>query len=468
MSGATTTIFDVVVIGAGMSGLVVAHAAQHRGIRVAVVDAGSEPGGVIGTRERDGFRYETAANSVLDNTPSLQRLIDDLGIAGERIDASPNASRRYVVRDGRLVTLPTSPAALFTSRAFSTRAKLRLLREPFTAPAPGDREETVAEFTHRRLGAEWLDYAVDPFVGGIHAGDPAELSLRASFPRLYALEQQHGSLVGGQLRMARERRRSGETTTGAPRSFSFRDGMRTLPKALSQSIDRVFMDTRIESLRQRTDGGFDVRGQRGREPFELTTRIIVIATPAHAAAMLIRTLAPQAAHTLETIEYAPVAIVASAYRRDDVRHPLDGFGFLVPSKERWKILGTLFSSSMFEGRAPAGALMLTTFIGGRRNPSLVAEDDRTLADIVAGTHASLIGAGAPLWSEVVRWPRAIPQYTVGHLDRVAAIDEAIGAVPGLNLCGSWRGGISVGDRVNSGYAMADTLQRRLAAPARAI
>lgn len=461
---ATRPTFDVVVIGAGLSGLVVAHQAGRRGLGVAVVEAGAEPGGVIATRERDGFLYETAANSALDSTPLLRRLIDDLGIAGERIDVSAAAAKRYVVRDGRLVALPTSPPALFATRAFSTMAKLRLLREPFIAPAPSGREETIAEFALRRVGAEWLDYAVDPFVSGIHAGDAGELSLRAAFPRLYALEQRHGSLLRGQLHIARDRKRTRDGSAGAPKSFSFRGGMQTLTRTLSRTLDRVFTDTRIESIRQRAAGGFDVCGRHGEAQFAITARSVVVSTPAHAAASLVRTLAPQAARVLETIGYAPVAIVASAYRREDVMHPLDGFGFLVPGKEQRRILGTLFSSSMFEARAPAGHVMLTTFAGGRRNPAMAALNDGALKAAVAEELASLLGARAPLWSEIVRWPQAISQYTLGHLERVAAIDEAIAAVPGLFLCASWRGGISVGDCVNSSYAMSDTVQRFLATP----
>ena len=193
----------------------------------------------------------------------------------------------------------------------------------------------------------------------------------------------------------------------------------------------------------------------------LTARCVVVSTPAYVASSLVQTLAPHAARPLAAIEYAPVAIVASAYRRDDVAHPLDGFGFLVPARERRRILGTLFSSSMFAGRAPDGHVLLTTFTGGRRNPDRVAQDDVTLSRIVDEELAALLGARRPLWTEIVRWPKAIPQYTLGHDERVAAIDQAIAAIPGLFFCANWRGGIAVGDCVNSGYATAESVERFL-------
>ena len=449
---------DVVVIGAGLSGLVVAHTLRDAGFSVVTVEASDRAGGVLGTRERDGYRYETAANSALDDGRTFAPLLGALGIAGQRIDASPRASKRFVVRDGRLQPLPTSPPALLTNTTFSARARFRLLREPFIARAPRDAEESVAAFARRRLGEEWLDYAIDPFVSGVHAGDPESLSLRAAFPRLHALEQAHGSLLLGQVRRARERGRA-----PSPKSFSFKAGMRTLTDALAARVD-VITSTRAALVSQERGGyAVELAGPRGSQ--RLHSCSVVIATAADAAAALVEPLSPRAARQLAAIVYAPVAIVVAAYRREDVEHPLDGFGFLVPWRERRPLLGTLFSSTMFEGRAPSGRVLLTTFVGGQRNPAMAAMDDASLREIVGRELTALLGARNVEWMDVVRWPRAIPQYTLGHEQRVATIDDAMAPFPGLFISANWRGGVSLADCIVRSGRTASAVEAFLGRPA---
>jgi protoporphyrinogen/coproporphyrinogen III oxidase len=449
--------FDVVVVGAGLSGLVAAHALQRIGHRVAVLEAADRAGGVIATRTRDGFRYETGANSALDNSPLLEPLLDALGITNQRVETCPAATRRYIVRAGKLVALPMSPSRLLSTQAFSLPAKLRLLREPFVARAPADTDESIAAFARRRLGQEILDYAVDPFVSGIYAGDPEQLSMHAAFPRVHALEQAHGSLLRGQLAAVRERRHSGQPRPVRPRSFSFRNGMQTLPDALARSLVHYMDQTQVTSIEIPSPKAFAVSGLRNDGPLTLYTRAVIVATPALAAAALVAPHDADAARALASIVYAPVSIVASAYRREDVTHALDGFGMLVPSREARRILGTLFSSSLFEGRAPAGHVLLTTFLGGRRTPEVAAQDDITLSRIVDEELTALLGARRPLWTEIVRWPRAIPQYELGHYDRVRPIREACAKRPGLFFCGSWMDGVSIGDRIESAQAVADAV-----------
>jgi len=455
---ATPSSFDLIVIGAGVSGLVAAYETQKRGLAVGVLDAGDAPGGVIGTRQRDGFAYETGANSTLDTSPLLNELFAELGILEARRDASAVASTRFIVKHGQLLALPTSPGAFFTTAAFTLGAKLRLFREPFIAPSPAQAEESIAAFVRRRLGNEFLDYAIDPFVSGIYAGDPEQISVPAAFPRLHALEQKYGSLIRGQIMGARERRKSAEKAKNAAKSFSFAGGMRDLPTALARKLAHYQPGVRVTAIERRADGGFDVRALRAGVPAVFHARALVVAAPAYAAARFVEPLSAPLRRALEAIEYAPVAVVASAYRREDVRHDLAGFGFLVPKKEKRRILGTLFSSSMFEGRAPAGHVLLTTFAGGRRNPDMATLEDGALGAAVGDELGALVGAGKPLWHEIVRWRHAIPQYTLGHLERIAAIDHAAAAFPGLFWCANWRGGVSVSDCVKNGHAIAGTVQ----------
>jgi oxygen-dependent protoporphyrinogen oxidase len=441
---------DVIVVGAGISGLAAAFHLQRRGCVVRVLEAAPRAGGVIGSHRRDSVLYETGPNSTLDTTPLIAELLNAAGIAGERIDATAAAAKRFVLRGGRLVALPTSPGAFLATPLFSLRAKLALAREAFVPPAPPHCEESVAAFVRRRLGAEFLDYAIEPFVAGVYAGDPERLSVQAAFPRLHALEQRYRSLIRGQFLGARERAYAPDRAKNVATSFSFREGMQSLTDALAGALHGLETGVRVVRLAQLDDGTFEVEGD-GRA---VRARAIVLAVPSDVAATLVRQTAPAAAQALEAIPYAPVAVVASAYRRADVKHALDGFGFLVPRKEGRPILGTLFSSSMFDGRAPAGTVLLSTFVGGSRNPDFARASPDAIARQVDGELAALLGARSPQWHEVIGWPRAIPQYTLGHAARIAALERAEAAAPGLFFRANYRGGVSVGDCIKSARAAA--------------
>ncbi|MCC7326412.1 MAG: protoporphyrinogen oxidase [Burkholderiales bacterium] len=464
----TEKLFDTVVVGAGISGLTVAHSLQKRGRSVVVLESTPRAGGVIATVRRDGSLYERGPNSTLDTSPRIGELLGELAIGAERADADAIAARRFIVRGGRLRELPASPSAFATTGTFTPAAKLRLLREPFIAPAPEGAEESIATFVRRRLGGEFLDYAIDPFVAGIYAGDPERISVAAAFPKLLALEQKYGSLIKGQVRGARERRKGRETAKNTAKSFSFRQGMQTLTDALAARLPGLECEVRVGSL-ARDATAFVVAGKRDGDAIVRRARSVVLAAPAPAAGAIVVAVAPDAARALAGIAYAPIAIVVSVYRREDVGHPLAGFGFLVPKKESRSILGTLFSSSMFEGRAPEDTVLLTTFAGGRRNAEVLDLPDESLAATVRGELADLVGArGMPVWQEIVRWPQAIPQYDLGHLDRLRHVAAAEAAVPGLFFCANYREGVSVGDRIERGDAMAarvdDHLSRHTPAP----
>jgi len=445
-----TRVHDVVVVGAGISGLVTAYRLGRSGFDVQVVEAGSKAGGVIGTVARDGFLFERGPNSALDTTPLIGELVGDLGLEAQLRFASDAAAKRYVVRDDRLTALPLSPGAFLSTPLFSPRAKLALLREPFVPASAPDAEESIAAFVRRRLGTEFLDYAIDPFVAGIYAGNPEQISVRAAFPKLHALEQRWGSLIRGQILGARERRRQKETAKNTAKSFSFAGGMQTLTDALAAALGGLALDTRVAAIERTADGLFTLRAERLGLAVEWRTRAVVLALPADRAAALLRAHVPDAGAALDEIVYAPVATVASAYPASAIAHPLDGFGCLVPRKAQRRVLGVLFSSTMFEGRAPAGAVLLTTFIGGQRQPELPALAEGEIADLAHAEHGALLGArGAPLFQVVTRWPRAIPQYALGHQGRLARAEAALRALPGLFFCASWTGGVSVGDCIRN-------------------
>ena len=450
---------DVIVIGGGISGLACAWNLQQRGLRVIVLESQLRAGGSIGSTREQGYLVESGPNSALDTTPLIARLLEEIGVAGERIAASPAADNRYILRDGKLMALPMSPVDFIATRLFSLRAKLRLLKEPFIG-ATSAAEETVAGFVRRRLGTEFLDYAINPFVAGVYAGDPEALSVQAAFPRLYELEQAHGSLIRGYLAGDAARKRNPEKSKHAAPMFAFRDGMQTLTDAIARKLARVELATaavkvvpgECQIVTARSAGGLREYRARG----------VVLAAPAYAAARLVAPFATAAGAALAAIEYPPVAVAISAYRCDAVRHALDGFGVLVPQRERRSLLGTIFSSSLFAHRAPTGLALLTTFVGGVRQPDFAQRDDSAISTLVQAEHAAMLGTPARAeFIRIRRWERAIPQYTLGHLDRISAIEAAERQFRGVFFCANYRGGVAIGDCVKAAHGMGSRVEEFL-------
>jgi oxygen-dependent protoporphyrinogen oxidase len=456
MTGIVDT--DVTIIGAGISGLTTAHYLTSRGIHVQLLEKSDRTGGTIETRRRDGFLVDCGPNSAMDTTPLFGSLFDDLALTGSREFARPEAKNRYIVRDGRLHALPMSPPAFLRTPLFSRSTKWRLFKEPFIPPSDPHVEETVAEFVERRLGREMLDYAINPFVSGVFAGIPEELSVRASFPRLFEIEQRYGSLIKGAIKGRRERNKrakAGETSKQSAQLFSFTDGMQTLVDALAaEQGDAVHTQCLVDAIRK-TPAGFEVDASVAGIDRTFRSRALVLAIPAHAYAGLNIEIALPVLDRLMGIPYPPVSMVFFGYHSPPTDVPLDGFGFLVPAKERRNVLGTIWSSTLFSGRAPEGGVGLTTFVGGSRQPGNALLPDDELADVVQRDLAELLGVRSkPDVMVIRRWERAIPQYKVGHLDIVRAIEDLEDEVQGLYLTGNFRGGISVSDCVKQSQSLA--------------
>lgn len=452
---------DVLVVGAGLSGLSCAWALSRAGCRVQVLEAAPQPGGVIASFVRDGCLVERGPNTALDAPGRMEALIDALGLQSQRLWASAAAQKRYIVRGGQPVAVPDSLGSFVRTPLFSAAAKRRLLGAPFRRAAAVGQEETVADFVRRRLGPEVLDYAVDPIVGGIFAADPERTALRAAFPKLHAIEQRWAAWprrppadvpAAGVPAQRPARRR------GPARSFSFVGGLQQLTDTLAAAIGRVSFDVPVTGIEPRTGGGWWVQARGGGQTERWRAQHLVLAVPAATASMLLRPWAADAAQALAAIDYAPMATVATAYRRTDVAHPLDGFGCLVPRREGRQVLGVLFSNRMFPDRAPADTVLLTAFVGGMRQPELTQLPEPELIARVHAEQTALLGlSGRPLWSSVTHWPHALPQYTLGHLDRIARVAAAEAALPGLRLCGNWRGGVSIADCVHNGLSLGASL-----------
>ena len=454
---------DVIIVGGGISGLASAWGLERRGVRVILLEAAAHTGGCIGTTREHGCLLESGPNSLLDTSPLIGPLLAELGIAGARIPANPHARNRYILRDGRLTALPLSPFSFLTTPLFSTPAKLRLFRELFVGAGKADVEESVADFVRRRLGSEFLDYAINPFVGGVYAGDPEMLSLSAAFPRLHELERQYGSLIRGQLLGARARARDPEKSKQSATMFAFHDGMQTLTDAIARRLARVELGAEVSSVAAGGTGCTVIALSAGVSR-EFHARAVLLAVPAYAAANLVAPWAPQAAAALAAIPYPPVAVVHSSYRRSAITHALDGFGMLVPQCEQRQILGTIFSSSLFANRAPDGQSLLTTFVGGARQSGLALLDAKEISGRVQAEHAAVLGAsGSPELERVTRWIRAIPQYTLGHAKRVACVEEAERDFRGLFFCANYRGGVALGDCIKSAHRSAQEVTAYLRA-----
>ena len=460
---------DVIVVGAGISGLTVAYFLRRAGMSVTVLDPGDAPGGTMQTIKDGEWMVETGPNSALETTPLFGEMFDGLGIAGERLYADPRGERRYILRDAVLHPLPMSPGAFLASSLWSTAGKLRLMKEPFVGRAV--EEETVAQFVRRRLGEEFLEYAINPFVAGVYAGDPASLSVRAAFPKLYALEEKYGGLIRGMVRGAGERKKRAEKAKDRARMFSFRTGMQTFPLALGRYLgDGLRLQCAATSVGRNDAPGsppaFTVRYRRGGETGSLEAPAVVLAVPAYIAGDFVRPFSESLGEALCRIFYPPVAEVFLGFPESRVGRPLDGFGYLIPEKEKRTILGTIWSSALFPGRAPAGHVALTTFVGGARQPLVAALDDRDLTRTVVSELRSLMGiTGDPVYAKIIRWEKAIPQYNLGHLALMDGIRGLERQVPGLYLCGNYRGGIAVGDCLMSGESLARRIAGEMRRPA---
>jgi len=440
---------DAVIIGGGISGLAAAHRLQKQDFDVLLLEKSPRLGGSILTEQVDAFLIDCGPNSTLDTSPVIRDFIDELGLQDSRLNANASANRRYILRNGALQALPMSPPQFLASELFSWRAKLRLLAEPFIAPAPQDTEETIAEFVTRRLGREFLDYAINPFVAGVYAGDPEKLSVQSAVAKIYALEKNYGSLIKGAIKGARERKKRAETDKTKAQLFSFRHGMQELTARLAEHLGaNAQTGCSVEQVLAlgKPDGRYEIRFTKSGATRSVYTKSVIFTTPAFVTSQWLKSMDTDVARCLDAITYPPVAMVFLGFKRTSACRPLDGFGFLVPQVEGRRILGNIWSSTIFQHRAPAGGAALTTFVGGMRQPEITEYDDAKLTETVLSELRDILNLqGQPDVVRIKRWHKAIPQYELGHHRKVAAFERFESNHPGLFLSGNYRKGISVGD-----------------------
>ncbi len=449
----------IAVLGGGISGLTTAHELLRKGHGVIVLDRRATPGGRIRTERRDGFLVEHGPNSMISPAPGAERLIESLGLSGERIDKGGAVRHRFLVRNGRAHALPLDPLGFFSSDFFSLRGRLRLLAEPFVRRGPAD--ESVAAFVRRRFGRELLDYVFDPLVGGIYAGNPEHLSMKALLPRLKQLEMRYGSVVRGVATKAI----AGMDPRFDPRRrnlCSFRVGMATLPRRLANALgSRIRSGVRVEGISSLAGGGFQLALRDGEHAATLRAAGVVIALPAYATGKLLAPLAPDLGATLAAIEHPPLAVVALGYRRAQVSHALDGLGVLTPTVEHRSVLGLLFSSTLFAHRAPDGHVLLTAYVGGARQPDLALLPREELIALVRAEAEDLLGChGQPVFHSVRYWRQGLPQPDLGHASRIDALRALEQQFPGLAITGNYVAGVSTAACIDEAVATADRLMQK--------
>ncbi|MBC2594110.1 protoporphyrinogen oxidase [Ruficoccus amylovorans] len=442
---------SAVVIGAGVTGLAAATTLKKAGYEVVLLEKHDRTGGCIHTVHQDGYLVETGPNSMMVNNLQAAMLMGEIGLADELLLPSDLSKNRYIFKEGDMVTVPGGPMKFMKSALLSGGGKLRLLKEPFIKKPDNLAEESLANFILRRLGKEVLDFVAEPLVSGIFAGDPKRLSAKHAFPQVTELEQQHGSLLRGAIKGAKAK---------PPGSFkavmaTFRNGMQSLTDKLAAQLgDSLVLNATVKEISHR--GRWQVSWEANGEIRTTEANTVVIAVPAY----VVRDL-PLPRDVLDTlfdlheIPYPPLTSISVGYRREQIQHSLEGFGVLVPGVEERKVLGVLFPSSVYAGRAPEGHVLLTVFIGGMRQPALATLDEQEHLDLVKSELKAILGAtGDPAFVHRTLWRKAIPQYNVGHGDFLAMIEKAEGDHPGLHLAGNYRSGISVGQCLANGIELA--------------
>lgn len=446
----------IAVVGAGISGLALAYRLQQRlaDAEVVVLEQAARPGGTIETATRDGFVVESGPNGFPDNNPATLELAADLGLTDKLVAASEASSRnRYLLLDGRLRLLPNSPGSFLRSDLLSWVAKLRLLTERFRPRRLSAGDESIDAFARRRVGDEVARTFVDAFVTGILAGDPKLLSAPACFGRLVAWERDHGSVTRGLAAARRERQaRQPGLARRAGQMWSFQGGLSTLISALAARLRRPPIQGARVTMLSREGEAWRLDAE-GAEPVRADA--VVLTCPAYRQAEMVADLDRELAEQLAGIAYNRVAVVALGYRREDVPHPLEGFGYLSPQRQRRDVLGVQWCSSIFPDRAPPGTVLLRAMCGGWHRGEMVDWPEERLVSAVRAELAGSLGArAAPVFRHVVRWPRAIPQYHVGHLERVGRVEARLSRHRGLFLGGNAFRGVAINDCVEQAGLLA--------------
>ncbi|WP_430810590.1 MULTISPECIES: protoporphyrinogen oxidase [unclassified Carboxylicivirga] len=439
--------YPVVILGAGVTGLTLAHLLNKKGVDFKVLETRPRAGGVINTQCEKGFVCESGPNSGIVSHPEVVALFDDLGEAIKVEKGNDLVKVRYVLKKGRWHALPQGPLSAIATPLFSLKDKFRILAEPFRKKGTNP-DETLEQLVLRRMGKSFLDYAIDPFILGIYAGDPARLVTRHALPKLYNLEQKYGSFIGGSIKKAKEPKTELEKRTDRA-VFSIEGGLSGLTKALLESAGKEHFSFGVDGVRiQPSAEGFFVEYQEEGQQYSIHADRVITTFGAVGLESTLPFIAPANMKALTNLKYARVVEVSLGFDAWNGR-PLDGFGGLIPHKEGRNMLGVLFMSSLFRDRAPDGGALLTIFMGGVRNESFCELDDAAIMKVLEQEFSELMELPTfkPTLVKIKRYAHAIPQYEVNSGERFAAIDRVQKEYPGLIIAGNLRDGIGMADRI---------------------
>lgn len=463
----------IVIVGGGISGLATGYAierqatADGRKVDVTLIESGSRLGGKIRSERIDGYLLESGPFGFLSNKPETRELVKDVGIGGLLLNSNDASRKRFIYTGGQLQKLPENPPAFLTSKILSWGSKLGMLREPWTKPASAGKDETIAEFAERHLGKEATARLIDAMAAGVFAGSAYELSLKSCFPVMADLEREgDGSLFRAMMRR-RKKKNQAAKAQGAPKTekkpggsiemgggtlTTFKDGMETLTSAVAnKTAAKIIPEAKVEKV-ERSGAGWKVRMADKKVS---DADAVILAVPAYAAAAIIESIDDASAQLLRDIPYVAVNVVNLGYARDKISDPLDGFGFLIPGIEKRKILGAIWASSTFSGFAPENNVALRVMVGGARNPDVAAFDDQETLDTIQRELKSTMDIDAdPDFVNIIRHERAIPQYVIGHGERLDQLDGRMSHHPGLFLTGNAYRGIGVNDCTRNAQTVA--------------
>lgn len=448
----------ICVIGAGISGLSAGFylakflKEQKEDFVLDVFEKEERPGGTILSLSEEGFLVEGGPNGFLDSKPSTLQLCSELNLSSKLLPANSSSKRRYIFLKNKLILVPEKPGKFLKSDIMSLKGKIRLFMEGMIRKAQADKDETIAEFGRRRIGQEAVENLLDPMVTGIFAGDPATMSLRACFPRIWEMEQKHGSLTKALINTMKQRKTSGPAGPGGTLT-SFLEGTGYLIKRLAEDHSlNLKLNTEIKEI-DYSQGKWFV-DKKDNFPYD----ILVCAAPSYIFAELLKNLSLSVSQKAACIPYSPMAVLGLGYKKEAVQDKIDGFGFLIPHKERRKILGCLFSSQIFPGRAPEGYELLQVMVGGARFSEIADYSYSQILDFSLEELKSILGIeDKPDFIKIFRYDKAIPQYRVGHLALLDQIKRDLQPLKGLFFTGNAYYGIGINDCTKNGLEIAQSV-----------
>jgi len=466
----------IAVIGAGIAGLSAAYYVDRladradRPLDLVLMEKNQRAGGSIVTERSDGFVMEGGPDCFLSEKPWTFQLCRDIGIDDQIIGTNQRSRRTYILwrhklhplPEGFLLLVPTSFWPFVTSSFLTLPGKLRMAMDLILPRKESTNDETLAAFVRRRLGEEALERIAEPLVAGVHAGNPETMSLRSTFPRFIELEDRYRSLIYGMYQRRRQATKAGMYGSSRSMFLTLKDGLGSLVDTLTNRLrpNTIALGTEVEQITK-------VDSHEGTPRYRIVPKgdgpafdadSVVIGTPSYTAAVLLESIDRDLARHLGAIPYVSTATINLAYHRDQIRNPLDGYGFVVPRTESRTIMATTFSSVKFADRAPEGCVLLRSFVGGAKNQEILSlPDDRLVAAVCADVKGILGIDGDPFVLRLHRWPQAMPQYVVGHQERIASIQTLVARHPGLYLVGSAYEGIGISDCIRQGQSVADNI-----------